>query len=252
MSFPNSGTSFTSKMIRHYSMTSTATNYGEEFLHPQTGESMEVIPNSTTPPYWIDSKTHPEYTRPTNLILTKTHCGGEYERQGFSLYAFFNRCSSAASPATATGRCEKCGPDQFVETPHSFEKSCRQGRRVILENGQQIRLSPTAYDADLVHKAVHLIRSPFDNVVSRFHLEVRVTCPALEERRRQMANLKGIIVLAESDLRVAPFLCCCSAIIMLKRGMKPSWLLSRPIEPAFGPFVPLWTACTRRKKFGHV
>jgi len=68
-----------------------------------------------------------------NFLLTKTHCAGY---------------------------CAKC--DTVALTADSFSKGCRTGNM----NNEQ-------YDAALVHKAVHLLRDPFDNIVSRFHLSLK-------------------------------------------------------------------------------
>ena len=136
MSFPNSGTSFTSKLVRHVTKGSTASNYGHE-----AGSVM--VPSMFTegsPPFWIDPQSLKEWTRPTSLVLTKTHCGG---------------------------RCEMCGPSDYIENPHSFLTSCLSGHDKANETASQ------QYDAKLVRKAVHLIRSPVANIVSRFHLEVK-------------------------------------------------------------------------------
>ena len=133
MSFPNSGTSFTSKLVRHVTLGSTGSNYGHEVLSTDKVISMF---GDDHPPFWIDPHSLDTWTRPSSLVLTKTHCGG---------------------------RCEMCGPSDYVENPHSFLTQCLSGR-VGDETASQ-------YDIKLVKKAVHLIRNPFDNVVSRFHLE---------------------------------------------------------------------------------
>ncbi len=142
MSFPNSGTSFTSKMIRHLSHMSTASNYGEEVLD-KDGKSVPIFDSNG--PFWIEPPTHPEYTRPSLFALTKTHCGG---------------------------RCEKCGPSKFVENPHSFLTACLSGKIAHTTPDGKVVKKPVTYSLDLVQRAIHLIRSPFDNVVSRFHLEL--------------------------------------------------------------------------------
>jgi Sulfotransferase domain len=145
MSFPNSGTSFTSKLIRHVTKLSTATNYGNEIASLKSiasiwNESVLMGPNETLipkPPYWIDPHSlGTNWSRPTRLVLTKTHCGG---------------------------RCEWCGPAEYIENPHSFRMQCHAG---------QWNKDPTRimYPLDRVVKAIHLIRNPMDNVVSRFHL----------------------------------------------------------------------------------
>jgi len=151
MSFPNSGTSFTSKLVRHVTEYSTATNYGEE----SDSDSEPVFPESNTGPFWIDPHTVPEFQRPTHLVLTKTHCGG---------------------------RCELCGPSTYIESPHSFLMQCLSGHSSITttprsdgtqqeQPQQQQQHVLSTYSVSHVRKAVHLIRDPFDNVVSRFHLE---------------------------------------------------------------------------------
>ena len=98
MSFPNSGTSFTSKLVRHVTLTSTGSNYGHEVLATD-----KVIPmfGDDHPPFWIDPHSLDTWNRPSSLVLTKTHCGG---------------------------RCEMCGPSDYVENPHSFLTQCLSGR----------------------------------------------------------------------------------------------------------------------------
>lgn len=144
MSFPNSGTSFTSKLVRHVTEQSTGSNYGEE----ADGDSESIYYHGSgknaEPPFWIDPHTVPHYTRPTHLVLTKTHCGG---------------------------RCEMCGPSTYIESPHSFLQACLSGRSATYDSGDVEMGSTLAYPASRVKKAIHLIRNPFDNVVSRFHLE---------------------------------------------------------------------------------
>ena len=138
MSFPNSGTSFTSKLVRHVTMGSTGSNYGHEVAPTDA-----VVPmfGDGRPPYWIDphSLEANAWSRPVapSLVLTKTHCGG---------------------------RCEMCGPTEYVENPHLFLSHCLSGRA----SDEPVAME---YDMALVRKAVHLIRNPLDNVVSRFHLE---------------------------------------------------------------------------------
>jgi cytoskeletal protein RodZ len=78
MSFPNSGTSYTQKMIRHVTLTRTASNYGNE-AKGSKGASITVFADQPTGPFWQDTHIHPEYTLPTDYALTKTHCGGRCE-----------------------------------------------------------------------------------------------------------------------------------------------------------------------------
>jgi hypothetical protein len=142
MSFPNSGTSYTSKLIRHISQTSTGSNYGTENLGPR-GDSIPVFPDQPEGPFWVDPTMHLEFDDPTEYVLTKTHCGG---------------------------RCERCPPRKYVETTYSFRHRCLAGKWVAHDNGKNTVVYGS-YPPDRVTKAIHLIRDPFDNVVSRFHLE---------------------------------------------------------------------------------
>lgn len=143
MSFPNSGTSYTIKTIRHIAMTGTASNYGHE-NKADSGDSIPVFADQPSGPYWTDPKVHPEYDLPTDYVLTKTHCGT---------------------------RCIQCGPMKYVETTFSFRKRCLSGRRMTVRDGVQVG-EEVAYPSTRVKKTIHIIRNPFDNVVSRFHLEL--------------------------------------------------------------------------------
>lgn len=143
MSFPNSGTSYTTKLIRHVSQTHTASNYGNE-NRGATGESVPLFADQPTGPFWCDPLVHPEYTNPEKYALTKTHCGT---------------------------RCIQCGPIKYVETTFSFRRQCLSGKRATTVNGTEV-MDFVQYPSRRVAKAVHLIRDPFSNVVSRFHLEL--------------------------------------------------------------------------------
>jgi len=142
MSFPNSGTSYTTRLVRHLTETNTASNYGNENRGPD-GESMPVFADQPTGPYWSDPTVHPEFGSPDRYVLTKTHCGS---------------------------RCIDCGPYRYVETTFSFLDRCLTGNRVR-KVGSKVVKEYVSYPVDRVEKAVHLIRNPFDNAVSRFHLE---------------------------------------------------------------------------------
>uniref|UniRef100_A0A7S4HK89 Sulfotransferase domain-containing protein n=1 Tax=Odontella aurita TaxID=265563 RepID=A0A7S4HK89_9STRA len=143
MSFPNSGTSYTIHLIREVSNTTTATNYGLEG-DIKDEPSVPVDPSSESGPFLELIKTIKTGT-PPRFILTKTHC---------------------------TGFCAECTPESYIETPRSFQKGCLSGRRgVRSKDGKKIQVNPVRYEANIVKKAVHIIRNPFDNVVARFHLE---------------------------------------------------------------------------------
>ena len=118
----------------------------------------------------------------TASIITKTHCGT---------------------------RCVFCPPQEYLETEYTFLGSCLSGSRKVpsrirhgtdvdrdavkmaFENGTllhylshhvpsstttttslvQYKRQRVMYDPRVVERAIHLIRDPFDNLVSRFHHE---------------------------------------------------------------------------------
>lgn len=152
MSFPDSGTTFTSTTIQAVSQRGTASNYGNMFMHP-SGEvvrdlyaSVPVYSNRPNGPFLFSN-----LPLPSEYILTKTHCGGH---------------------------CSDCYPGHYMFGPNQFVKQCHTSSRF---NPEKARENPSAYpfehpqyDPSMVKKAVHLIRNPFDNVVSRFHHEYKM------------------------------------------------------------------------------
>ena len=137
LSYPNSGTSFTMNMVGKASNTTVATNYGLECDLNGNGENIPVNSSSPHGPYLL----HPERSLPKHFILSKTHCGG---------------------------RCNDCGPNQYLTTKESFMASCAKGARVSSFN---LTKSDVTYDPKIAQRAIHLIRNPFNNIVSNFHLE---------------------------------------------------------------------------------
>ena len=140
MSFPNSGTSFTMHLVGQASKCTVATNYGIEYQF-QFDEYKEPVPlsnKSLEGPFLLS----PEKPLPPvdSFIMTKTHCGGY---------------------------CTNCSPDMYIETKHSFKSKCAQGSMMDL-NQQKILLE---YDFNDVERAIHLVRDPFNNIVSNFHLD---------------------------------------------------------------------------------
>lgn len=75
MSFPNSGTSYTIRLIRGLSMQFSASNYGEEY-GANIPDSVPVIRNQTSGPFWMDEPSSLEvgFSYPTKFVLAKTHC----------------------------------------------------------------------------------------------------------------------------------------------------------------------------------
>jgi hypothetical protein len=157
-------------LIRFATKAACATNYGMEGTPGQHGKSVPVYEWSSNGPYWLfpPKKDNGALRTETALedfkvpeagasILTKTHCGS---------------------------RCSFCPPDIYIETRRSFLMNCLSGIRMVPANDEQhvddkslknanagYRQEFTTYHPALVEKAIHLIRKPFDNVVSRFHHE---------------------------------------------------------------------------------
>ncbi|KAL7470287.1 hypothetical protein ACHAXS_010517, partial [Conticribra weissflogii] len=198
LSFPNSGTSYTTKLVRRITQTSTATNYGEEsqYLHPVTGGNVPVLKWSPGGPFWSSPSSSSSVSSSSNsgrfvgydgrsvsgglsspLVLTKTHC---------------------------TGRCVSCTAREYLTNLTEFYGGFQTGKRYHVTDGNyseyvvdwssnpsaaaviddentttnhriikkyEKRLEVTNYNATkLVAKAIHLLRNPLDNIVARFHL----------------------------------------------------------------------------------
>eukprot|EP00978_Attheya_sp_CCMP212_P009115 scaffold21463_cov52-Attheya_sp.AAC.4 len=140
MSFPNSGTSYTLVLLNQVSNRTLASNYGQECEMDRNGRSIPVHPDSPFGPFYRDTTGK----SPDKYIITKSHCGG---------------------------RCPECGPSKYLETRRSFLISCASGSRMVPSiNATGSVREKVHYDPiQMVHRAIHLIRDPFDNIVSQFH-----------------------------------------------------------------------------------
>mmetsp|Transcript_7241 Transcript_7241/g.9201 ORF Transcript_7241/g.9201 Transcript_7241/m.9201 type:complete len:368 (+) Transcript_7241:253-1356(+) len=147
LSFPNSGNSFTTQMFRAYTNMATATNYGEEHIN-EHGQNILIgdgdeYKNGPFLAITSSKKSHDV----GKFVLTKTHCGG---------------------------RCGRCHPKFYVESIQSFKEDCLAARRALnLTNGTVV-YEKVSYDENLVGKAIHIIRDPLDNIVSRYHLFLKM------------------------------------------------------------------------------
>ena len=177
MSFPNSGTSYTMRMVRSASNRAIATNYGPEVssakhpvsipLYPPLDSEKEVV----TGPFWRGSKDDKLYRPlPDRYVITKTHCGG---------------------------RCVRCTPSRYVLTLPQFLRACTQGEGCFpsentKETNNNTTTSPIHCEYQDTHypppphnphlgKLIHLIRNPFDNIVSRYHLSRKQWLQRLED-----------------------------------------------------------------------
>jgi Sulfotransferase domain len=134
LSFGGSGTSYTVLNTEQMSGATTASNYGADY-----DPCLSVHPNYPSGPFLRS----PRKPFPTHFILTKTHCG-----------AF----------------CMDCAPGDYVyDSVDDFETSCVTGKK-RLPTGI---VESVSYDSSIPAKAVHLIRNPIDNLVSRLHLAIK-------------------------------------------------------------------------------
>ena len=75
MSFPNSGTSYTMRLVQAVSNTTAATNYAEECQQDASGRVATLF-DSPSGPYLRQQVNDGGMPLPKRYILTKTHCGG--------------------------------------------------------------------------------------------------------------------------------------------------------------------------------
>ena len=202
MSFPNSGTSFTSLLIRHASNATTATNYGMEANPGVDGRSVPVYDWSWRGPYWLHPPPSSSLDTTNNgnsaaggskqLDSENTSSGTQIGKSGY--YQIPPNGASILTKTHCGSRCTFCPPKKYLETWQSFLKMCLSGARSVpvddhdsnnadnAENGSSnkkelknankgFKKEFVVYHPSIVEKAVHLIRNPFDNLVSRFHHE---------------------------------------------------------------------------------
>lgn len=132
LSFPNSGTFFTTQFTQVRSRAAIATNYANE-----VGKNFDFIPHfgrTENGPFRYSMRPFSE-----TYILTKTHC---------------------------VGHCIECSPERYVRTPEEFVKGCAKGGKYVERYGNLVKVF---YDPNVARKTVHLVRDPFDNIVARFH-----------------------------------------------------------------------------------
>ena len=79
----------------------------------------------------------------SGYVLTKNHCGS---------------------------RCNRCPVSGYLEDHETFLYQCLRSHFIVQDDDGKFLETHDVYDRSLVSKAVHLIRDPYDNVVSRFHL----------------------------------------------------------------------------------
>ncbi len=190
ISFPNSGTSFTSLLVRVASNSTAATNYGMETRVAANGMSVPIYDWSVEGPYWIHP---PEDDDDVDALSESKQKGGGSSRRAKNELP--PTSSSILTKTHCGGRCITCPPDKFFETVPSFLQMCLSGSRKVPSSIQQQRPSGmirgssksssstssssiiqykkeyVTYHPAVVERAIHMIRNPFDNLVSRFHHE---------------------------------------------------------------------------------
>ena len=152
MSYPNSGTSYTMNLVRRASNKAVATNYGQESKSyiEENEDPYPLYPDSPEGPFILN----PGKDLPSKFIMTKTHCGS---------------------------RCTECSSKGYLETKESFLDKCASARARGNEKHSNYGISE-------IGKAIRLVRNPFDNVVSNFHLIVK---RASNETEQQYSNDKN-------------------------------------------------------------
>lgn len=146
MSFPNSGTSFTLELIQQGSQRAIATNYGFEENARKGLPTMPVFGHYPNGPFVLADG--PMLPLPSKYIATKTHCGGY---------------------------CMYCDSQVFLQNHEDFRESCAIGSNIHVnqspdvESNQRQQIVDTLYSDEIVRKAIHLVRDPLDNIVSRYH-----------------------------------------------------------------------------------
>lgn len=195
LTYPSSGASFLVHLFQSLANTNTASMIGSYYLSYQVDTSKQTsttkskiveeiyLPpvsiysaNLSLGPFWVlDPRSSASVTAHT--ILTETHCSGAYEspytHQDYiqSIFSFEQACRTL-----------------FIKAP-PMEKNISTTTRRNLQPGASISPSNTSsagsisigmdmkqigiVDPSLVTRAIHLIRDPFSNIVSRFHVSRR-------------------------------------------------------------------------------
>ncbi|KAL3763599.1 hypothetical protein ACHAW5_009600 [Stephanodiscus triporus] len=207
MSFPNSGTSFTSLLVRLASNTTSGTNYGMETNPGASGMSIPVYEWSEFGPFWIHPPGQPNIRTDTTMSIDSrcrnaTICKGKKGGDNARNYDVPPPTASIITKTHCGSRCVFCPPQEYLETDLSFLGSCLSGSRKVpsrIKHGADVDVSAikaafmngtllshmsrlpasiiqykrqhVTYNPAVVEKAIHLVRNPFDNIVSRFHHE---------------------------------------------------------------------------------
>jgi hypothetical protein len=121
ISFPNSGTSFTSLLIRLASNTTSGTNYGMETNPGASAMSVPVYDWSEFGPYWIHPPGHLHPSEVTSMPIdnnTKHSTTSKGEKGGSNVrnYDIPSPTSSIITKTHCGSRCVMCPPQEYLET----------------------------------------------------------------------------------------------------------------------------------------
>jgi hypothetical protein len=163
LSFPNSGTTYTLKVIQDMTNTTTATNYGGS---EQTGyiPSIPIFANTDGP-----FARYPQHDIPKKYILTKTHCHGKNNPE--TVNDFITLCRTGD---------KKFSNRTVISTSYNIHHINGSRQQQLDEKGaateagtdtDNIRSGPGQGQGIKIHRIVHLIRNPFDNIVARLHYQ---------------------------------------------------------------------------------
>ena len=152
LTFPNSGTSFTITMIRKVTQLDTASNYVGEVSRYDSHVNVTVYTDHPEGPFWRGSASAP---LPNTTVLVKTHCTGYDLNNGIFAYELSKERFAGACRYTST-----------------TSNNTQHGR----------------YPAELVDRLVHIVRNPYDNLISRFHHEYNRRVPAAKMGNERARN----------------------------------------------------------------
>lgn len=168
-SFPNSGTSFTMGLVARATNTTFATNYGIEANYgSREVPSLPIYPRHPEGPYMPDPVTSNHHRKLPygNFVMTKTHCGGYCANCKPRRYAYGYEYEYEQQEQEEQDTEQQNNEAQPLPGL-SFLGDCASGHAV----GRRGKLVDVSYPPERVSRVIHLIRNPFHNAISRFHLE---------------------------------------------------------------------------------
>jgi Sulfotransferase domain len=150
------GTSYTLTNIEHLCNVTTASNYAQDW-----DAVVPVRPEYSNGPFLHRFDENHRGRLPHN-VLTKTHCAGY---------------------------CDDCGPrGYYLETVDDFAEGCVHATRPKASSPDGHKYDDVHYHATIPVKAVHLFRNPFDNIVARMHLALKMHNSKWTAKQTQMFN----------------------------------------------------------------